>query len=462
MKENQILLLTGMSCAHCELTIEEALSKLAGIENINASYGKGEVSFTFDKEAVSLDDIIKTINKLDYKVVEETKKNDKKNKELKEKNSETINRKTKENDEVKEKPIGNIQSFYILIILIGGYIILKHLGLLNFTNYFPQIQRNMGYGMMFIIGLLTSLHCVAMCGGINLAQSTNASKHVTSTIYPNLLYNLGRVISYTLIGGVVGALGSVVSLGGGFRGTVGIFAGVFMIIMGVNMMNIFPALRRFNIKVPKFIGRRIGKKKTESNSSFYIGLLNGLMPCGPLQSMQLFALSTGSFIYGALSMFLFSLGTVPLMFGLGALSSKLNKKFMDKMLSVCAVLVVVLGLGMLSNGLALSGVTMPFQSNSGEALTSQMEGNIQTITTPLDFGTYPKITVQKGIPVKWIIQAEKGKINGCNNEFIIPKYDLIIKLHEGENVIEFTPTETGEIGYSCWMGMIRSSITVIE
>jgi plastocyanin domain-containing protein len=150
------------------------------------------------------------------------------------------------------------------------------------------------------------------------------------------------------------------------------------------------------------------------------------------------------------------------MFGLGALSSKLNKKFMDKMLSVCAVLVVVLGLGMLSNGLALSGVTMPFQSNSGEALISQMEGNIQTITTPLDFGTYPKITVQKGIPVKWIIQAEKGKINGCNNEFIIPKYDLIIKLHEGENVIEFTPTETGEIGYSCWMGMIRSSITVIE
>lgn len=456
MKENKKLIVSGMSCAHCELTIENALSKLTGIENINASFGKGEVTFTYENEAVSLDEIKNTINKLDYKVLEKIKEIEKENKDLK------VNSKAKENNKAIEKSNGNLQSLYILIILIGGYIILKHLGLLNFTNYFPQIQSNMGYGMMFIIGMLTSLHCIAMCGGINLAQSTNASKKGTSTIYPNLLYNLGRVISYTLIGGIVGALGSVVSLGGGFRGAVAILAGVFMMIMGLNMMNVFPTLRRFTIKMPKFIGRKIGKKKAESNSSFYIGLLNGLMPCGPLQSMQLFALSTGSFIYGALSMFLFSLGTAPLMFGLGALSSRLNKKFTDKMMSVCAVLVVVLGLGMLSNGLALSGVALPFQNNSNPSMTAQIEGNLQTITTTLDFGTYPHITVKKGVPVKWIIQTEKGKINGCNNEFIIPKYDLKIKLHEGENIIEFTPTETGDIGYSCWMGMIRSSITVVE
>ena len=448
MKENKSLTILGMSCAHCELTIENGLSKLNGIGNINASYGKGKVFFTYDNKVVGLDEIKNTINMLGYKVVEETNKIPGGNKDAKESNVEELT--------------CNSQSLYILIILIGGYIILKRLGLLNFTNFFPRIQSNMGYGMMFVIGLLTSLHCVAMCGGINLAQSANASKKGASAIYPNLLYNLGRVISYTLIGGIVGALGSVISLGGGFRGAVAIFAGVFMMIMGLNMMNVFPALRRFTIKMPKFLGRKIGKKKTESHSSFYIGLLNGLMPCGPLQSMQLFALSTGSFFYGALSMFLFSLGTVPLMFGLGALSSKLNKKFTDKMMSICAVLVVVLGIGMLSNGLALSGVALPFQNSSGQSMTAQIEGGIQTIITPLDFGTYPQITVKKGIPVKWIIQAEKGKINGCNNELIIPKYGLEIELHEGENVIEFTPTEAGQIGYSCWMGMIRSSITVVE
>jgi sulfite exporter TauE/SafE/copper chaperone CopZ len=436
MQTKTKLSISGMSCAHCELTIERALLKIKGVEHSNASFGKGEVTFTYDDEVVSIDEIIDAINKLEYKVVEE---------------------------KPTPKFTGNSQALYIIIILLGGYVILKRLGLLNVTNYFPQIQSNMGYGMLFIIGLLTSLHCVAMCGGINLAQSVNSSKNGSSTILPNLLYNLGRVISYTVIGGIVGALGSVISLGGGLRGAVAIFAGGFMMIMGLNMLNVFPWLRRFNLKMPKYLGRKISKEKVGSHSSFYIGLLNGLMPCGPLQSMQLFALSTGSFFIGALSMFLFSLGTVPLMFGLGTLSSKLNKKFTQKMMSICAILVVVLGIGMLNNGLALSGFLVPqIQSTNAGTNAAQLEGGFQTITTPLEFGTYPQITVKAGIPVKWTITAEKGKVNGCNNEIIISEYDIDAKLKEGKNVIEFTPTKAGQYGYSCWMGMIRSSITVVD
>lgn len=431
---NTKLLISGMSCAHCELTIENELSKLKGVELIKASFGKGEVNFTFDDEVVTIEEIKATINKLDYKVVEEQE----------------------------SKFANNSQAIYIIIILLGGYVILKQLGLLNFTNYFPQIQSNMGYGMLFVIGLLTSLHCVAMCGGINLAQSVNSTKSSGHTIIPNLLYNLGRVVSYTIVGGIVGALGSVITLGGGFRGAVAIFAGIFMMIMGFNMLNVFPWLRRFNLKMPKFLGRKITNKKARSNSSFYVGLLNGLMPCGPLQSMQLFALSTGSAFAGATSMFLFSLGTVPLMFGLGTLSSKLNKKFTEKMLSICAILVVVLGIGMLSNGLALSGVLVPQFESSASTNIAKMEGEYQIVTTPLEFGTYPQITVKAGIPVKWTIMAENGKVNGCNNEIIISEYGISTKIEEGENVIEFTPTKAGRYGYSCWMGMIRSSITVVE
>jgi len=434
-QEKTKLLISGMSCAHCELTIEKTLSKLKGLEHIKASFGKGEVTFTFDDEVIGIEEIKSAINKLDYKVIEEHK----------------------------TKFTNNTEALYILIILLGGYVILKRYGLLNFTNYFPQIQSSMGYGMLFVIGLLTSLHCVAMCGGINLAQSANASKSGGSTILPNFMYNLGRVVSYTIIGGVVGALGAVISLGGGFRGAVAIFAGVFMMIMGLNMLDVFPWLRRFNIKMPKFISRKIDHNKAKSHSSFYVGLLNGLMPCGPLQSMQLFALSTGSFFGGALSMFLFSLGTVPLMFVLGTLSSKLNKKFTEKMLSTCAILVVVLGVGMLNNGLALSGVVVPQLAAADENTNmAKLEGGYQTITTPLNFGTYPAITVKAGIPVKWTITAEKGKVNGCNNEIIITEYDISVKIKEGENIIEFTPSKPGQFGYSCWMGMIRSTITVVE
>lgn len=434
MKRKTKLTISGMNCAHCELTIENAVVNLKGVEKVKASFGKGEVSFVYDEELVDLNNIKSIINTLDYKV---------------------------RDDLLKKEYTGNSQALYILIIIFGGYVILKQLGLLNFTNYFPRIQSSMGYGMLFVIGTLTSLHCVAMCGGINLAQSVNSAKKEGSTILPNVLYNLGRVVSYTLIGGIVGALGSVISLGGSLRGGVAIFAGVFMVIMGLNMLNVFPWLRHFNLKMPKFLGRKISKEKAKHSSSFYVGLLNGLMPCGPLQSMQLYALSTGSFLIGALSMFLFSLGTVPLMFVLGTLSSKLNKRFTEKMMSICAILVVVLGFGMLSNGMALSGVLVPqIESSSESTNVAKVVGDYQTITTPLEFGTYPVITVKAGIPVKWTISAKEGKINGCNNELIISEYGINAKLSEGENVIEFTPTKEGRFGYSCWMGMIRSFITV--
>ena len=221
--------------------------------------------------------------------------------------------------------------------------IINRFGGFSIFNAFPQAEEGMGYGMLFVIGLLTSIHCVAMCGGINLSQcvpqqaATNGGKF--AALRPSILYNLGRVISYTVVGGIVGALGSVVSFSGTAKGIVQLAAGIFMVIMGLNMLNIFPWLRKLNPRMPKIFARKINEQKS-SKSPLYVGLLNGLMPCGPLQAMQLYALSTGNPFKGALSMFLFSLGTVPLMFGMGALSSILSKKFTGKMMTTSAVLVV--------------------------------------------------------------------------------------------------------------------------
>ena len=246
-----------------------------------------------------------------------------------------------------------------------------------------------------------------------------------------------------------------------------------MVIMGLNMLNIFPWLRKFNPRLPKIFAKKINTEKQGGNRSpLYIGLLNGLMPCGPLQAMQLYALSTGSPVKGALSMLLFSLGTVPLMFGLGAMSSMLSKRFTKKMMQVSAALVIILGIFMFQNGMSLSGLAMPSLSslwsstgNSGK-VAAQVEPTIkdgvQIVTTDLSSGSYEPITVMAGIPVKWTINAAKGTINGCNNRLIIPAYKLEKKLVEGDNIIEFTPDKTGTIPYSCWMGMIRSQITVIE
>ncbi|GHV52039.1 hypothetical protein AGMMS49579_08680 [Spirochaetia bacterium] len=91
-----------------------------------------------------------------------------------------------------------------------------------------------------------------------------------------------------------------------------------------------------------------------------------------------------------------------------------------------------------------------------------VEGDVQTITSRFTSRSYAPITVQVGIPVKWTIQVAQGNLTGCNNAMIIRQFNIEQRLKVGDTVIEFTPEKTGTIPYSCWMGMIRSSITVVD
>jgi uncharacterized protein len=444
------LYINNMTCVNCENTIEHALSGKASILSVKSSYSSRTVNISYNPEEIDLKEIEKLIEAHDYQVLSE---------------------KVKKSEKIADKKTDLISILNIAIIFITVYLVLRRFGLLDIIYSFPIAKEGMGYGMLFLIGVLTSVHCVAMCGGICLSQCTSQTsisrkqQSKFSAIRPSLLYNLGRVISYTAIGGLVGAIGSVISFSGVMKGVVQILAGIFMVIMGLNMLNIFPWLRKFNPRMPKLFALKIYEQKA-SKSPLYIGILNGLMPCGPLQAMQLYALSTGSPIKGAIAMFLFSIGTFPLMFAFGALSSLLNKKFTGKMMTASAVLVVALGVFMFSSGASLSGLSLPnFLSTTSQAEPSNyavIKDGVQTVTTTMSSGSYEAIVVQKDIPVKWNIQAEEGSINGCNNSIIIPKYNIQKDIAIGDNIIEFTPTDSGVVPFSCWMGMIRSKITVVD
>jgi sulfite exporter TauE/SafE/copper chaperone CopZ/plastocyanin domain-containing protein len=467
MSSNMItktLLIRNMTCVNCENIIEQELSEVSGIQQVKASYSAGTATVTYDESAIRLEEIVKILEKADYFIKEESSAGHKEE-------QNNVQKAIKVVPNGQKTDYTNILA--VLIILAAVYMIANRFGLLNIFNAFPVAKEGMGFGMLFVIGVLTSVHCIAMCGGICLSQcvpKNHAQDYKPSwmeTMRPSLLYNFGRVISYTVIGAIVGGIGSVVSFSGAMKGLVQLVAGVFMVIMGLNMLNIFPGLRKLNPRMPKVFAKMIYAKR-QSNSPLYIGILNGLMPCGPLQAMQLYALSTGSPVKGAIAMFLFSVGTFPLMFLFGALGSFMNKKFSKKLMTVSAVLVVVLGMFMFGNGVSLSGISVPSlpiaanQAQAGTGNIAQLEGEIQVITTGLSSGRYEPIVVQKGIPVKWIIQAQDGEINGCNNSIVVPKLGLKKDLAIGDNVIEFTPEESGVIPYSCWMGMIRSKITVVE
>lgn len=444
------LIIENMTCGACESRIENNLKNKNGISNVKANHSAGTVEVEFEEKIIKKEEIIKEIEKLHY----------------------IISNKEDNNNE-------SIKTIAILFIILLIYIVIKHT--IGF-NFLPVIDQNMSYSMLFIVGIITSLHCMAMCGGINLSQCVKKEeldKEITlkQKIQPSFLYNLGRVTSYTLIGGIVGAIGSVFSFSNFTQGLIQIIAGLLMLIMGMKMINLFPFLKKINIRMPKFFANKLYSNKIKKGP-FYIGLLNGLMPCGPLQTMQLYALGTGSFFAGALSMFFFSIGTVPLMFGLGALSTILSNNFTKNMMKISAILIVVLGINMASRGIVLSGIDFSsilnkvnstssidgnIDTKENNGTISTQNGNVQEITTKLTSPSdYPTITVKAGIPVKWTISAEKKYLNGCNNEIVIPKYNIEQKLNVGDTIIEFTPDQTGTFAYSCWMGMIRGKIKVVK
>jgi len=435
-----------MTCSSCEAKIENTLRKLDGIVEVKAVFSNNNVHITYDADIIGLEKIINIIEDLDYDV-----------KEIVDSVQKTMEDKM---------PIHHLLGIGIISFVF--YFIIKNT--VGF-DLIPEINQSMGYGILFVVGLLTSLHCISMCGGINLSQSISCmgDNDYSSKFFvlkSALLYNGGRVISYTIIGGLAGALGFTIGLPGAAKGIVAVISGVFMVIMGLNILNIFPWLRKLNLRMPKTFAGKIRNNKS-SYGPFYVGLLNGLMPCGPLQSMQIYALGTGSIAAGAFSMFIFSMGTVPLMFGFGALSSILNKRFTTKMMKVSAVLVIVLGLVMTNRGLVLSGFSFSPAVVGGNSKTQKngvaiIQDDIQVVMTKLSSGYYEPIKVQKGIPVRWTIKAQKSDINGCNNEIIIPAFNMSKKLEPGDNVIEFIPTESGSFTYSCWMGMIRSKIIVVD
>lgn len=377
----KILQIDGMTCTSCEMRIENTLKKIEGIIDVKAIYSSSNVYVTYDANIISQDTICDVIEKLDYNVKNRPERKaqpvDKNSILQPDKQNKGKNQAGQSCDRM---PVNQLLA--ILIIIFALYMIIKNT--VGF-NFIPQVNQNMGYGILFVVGLITSLHCIAMCGGINLSQCVSYKQSEENArgmakLKPSLLYNLGRVLSYTVIGGIVGALGSVVSFSGTTKGIVAIISGIFMVIMGLNMLNIFPWLRRFNPRMPKIFGNKVHNSNGKYGP-FYVGLLNGLMPCGPLQAMQIYALGTGSAFAGAFSMFLFSLGTLPLMFGFGAISSILSGKYTHKMMKVSAVLVMVLGIVMLNRGLSLSGISVAAYASSGGAENvAKIEGNVQVVT----------------------------------------------------------------------------------
>jgi len=461
MDKKRTFTISGMTCSHCEMRVVGAVKKISGVSSASASFSRHRLTIAYNPEKIdeaTLDaGVKKAVEQDGYKVLGTAKD---------------------------PQPIAKV--IPVVIILLALYLILRYTVGFDFFGFIPKIDSTISLSALFLTGILTSVHCVAMCGGINLSQSVGTGAASASKLKNPLLYNLGRVISYTIIGGVVGGIGSVLFLSETLKAVILAIAALGMLLMGLSMLGWLPWW--LTPRMPTFLAKPLGKAGI-GKGPLVVGLLNGLMPCGPLQAMQLYALASGSALTGALSMLLFSLGTVPLMLGAGALFSTLKGKFAYVVQRVSAVLVVLFAVVMAASALSLLGirattsVDAPQAANATNApstttqkdadsllqqaldkgyLPATIEGGVQTVQANLNPSVYPFIIVQKGIPVELTITADEANITGCNQTVVLPSYNVKKTLAAGDNVIKFTPDKTGLISYTCWMGMLDGRILVVD
>lgn len=330
----------NMTCAGCEIRIETKLKNTQGVSLAKADYAKGVVDIEFDFTILNMVDIVKIIEALGYNVQQKNNCNE-----------------TEGSKPILNKRKDLLVSFAIFISIAAFIGVIAFIATSINNDFNPlRLSADAGLIAVFLFGLVTSLHCVFMCGGIQFSVCTSYKTDISdgggklTKLKPSMLYSLGRVISYTFIGGALGSIGSAVAMTRETRSVFEVIIGILMIIMGIAMLNHFPLLRKFAPRMPKFIGHKLHSRIGKSGP-FVVGILTGFRPCGPLQTAQIYALGTASMMLGALTMLLFSLSTIPIMLGFGLASSSLSEKLTGKMTVIGAAIVIFMGLGLLVRGI---------------------------------------------------------------------------------------------------------------
>lgn len=303
--------LDGMICPECENEAASALLHTRGVLSARVNYRKASARIEYDSEITTESEI----------------------------NAALINAGYPAGGSGKSGIIADAVSLAAVVLLVWA---IPHLTALV---PIPAVENGAGYGSVFVIGLLTGVHCIGMCGGIMLAADNSRGKR--GVISP-LVYNLGRIISYTIIGGVFGALGSIISYDTAFRSMLYTMCGAMVVLLGLNM---------WGVAFIRVIMAALHPTKpcttNRQNPPLLAGLLTGLMPCGSMSAVWLLSASAGSAAAGSIYMLCFALGTVPAMVLFGSLSAFISKRYNKYIIKCSTAMIVALGLGLISKGLRL-------------------------------------------------------------------------------------------------------------
>lgn len=322
----------------------------------------------------------------------------------------------------------------------------------------------------FFIGLTAGgLGCAAVQGGL-LASAITARKEVDqkdkNDIIPTISFLAAKLIVYAILGAILGLFGAALSISDNARTVMQITAGVYMIIVALNLLNAHPIFRYFILQPPRFLTKMV-HNKSKSADIFAPGILGAMtifIPCGTTLAMEALAISSGSAIKGSLILISFVLGTSPIFFGLGYITAKLSDNFRAAFFKVAAYIIIFVGLATINNTLGAAGfpiITIDLNGGQTQAQTNNIATSQEYQIQISGRGYSPNfLKVKKGLPVK--ITLVSNNTYGCALAFRIPSLGISKNLKPTDSqTFEFTPKEAGQIAFSCSMGMYRGTIEVI-
>jgi sulfite exporter TauE/SafE/copper chaperone CopZ len=451
--------ITGLHCKACEILTEDGLREIKEISQVKVNHKTGLAEIEYNGEAPKIEDIKKALEETGYGL-------GKRNNQISEEAGQNLNCDLKE---TKHKP--KDFSFYITIsaAVLIIYLLLNRSSSLPFSGL---LQQDFSWPLAIIVGLVAGVStCLALVGGLVFSLAANyAQNHPEATkqekFRPHLLFNLGRLIGFFLLGGILGIIGSAFKLSPITNSLITIIIGVVVLILGLKLLDIFPAITKFDFSLPKKFGKII-----KINNPIILGALTFFLPCGFTQAMQIYALGTGSFIQGGLIMALFALGTAPGLLGIGGLSALSGKKKSSAFFVVAGVIVVAFGIFNLANGYRLLKISTNFnlsnltapkeETNSNDSKIEEENGARIIRMAETNRGYIPNyFVILKDQPVKFIIDAQAPY--SCASALVIPSLKIQTQLKPGENIFEFTPDKIGEIPFSCSMGMYTGKFVVVD
>jgi sulfite exporter TauE/SafE/copper chaperone CopZ len=446
----------GMHCTHCEVAIERKLAAIPGVHQVDANFRNGTARMTHIGD-LNINALQRAVTDEGYTVVSWDERS----------GSTAQGRNT-------ARDFAEIGAAFL--ILVGIVLLVRQF---SFQLHGFVISDNLGYGIAFVIGLVASVSsCMAVTGGllVALAAKYNAAYSDLTGIQrlkPHIFFNVGRVVSYALLGGAIGALGSALTLSVQATSVLTIAASVVMIVLGLQMLKVFPSIGKLLPVLPKSVAHRIHdfRARNTSGGAFLLGALTFFLPCGFTQALQLYVLTKGSFATGALTMLAFALGTLPALLSLSALSSFASGGFQRHFLRFAGAAVIVLGFFNIQYGLVLAGSSIGPIATANPPQYSEAKiqappvGEKQNVEMRIDGFEYipNRFVVKQGVPVEWRIDGRDAA--GCGRILIAPRLGIRRLLSgTGITIINFTPELTGDFAFNCGMGMMtpNSKFTVVR